>query len=437
MNIKKRLLEIKGELKDLRGSIATAKDEELDGIQEKITALENEKRSLEKRQKMLDSAKRSSMLEDGEEDDTDDEDGEPVDDEGDDEGEEEFMKNRSIYNLGSQGESRQQKRAKARKAEKEKRALAWKVKGRTVVLDSTVLIPKKQSNTLTGYPFNQVSSILDAVNYLDIINGETYEEPFITETGMADYTEQPSKSGTGGEYHEVGLGWDTVSVKKTKITAYSEITKELEKTPIANYADAVEANITTSLRKKLAREIVVGDGAEGHFVGIMSDKVKANTVSDYNLGAINENTLDELILNYGGEEDIESTMAILLNKLTLLEFSRVRGSDKRKVYNINYANNTIDGIRFFTTSNVKSFDSASTGDAVLAYGDFNKYRVAVFSGIETARSEHYKFRQAITAFRGDVFMGGNIMAYKAFIRVFKAASSVTKLTAKTASGTDI
>ena len=87
---------------------------------------------------------------------------------------------------------------------------------------------------------------------------------------------------------------------------------------------------------------------------------------------------------------------------------------------------------------MKAFDAASAGDPVLAYGDFNKYRVAVFSGIDTARSEHYKFRQAITAFRGDVFMGGNVMAYKAFARVFKAASSVTKLTAKAAaSGTNL
>ena len=164
----------------------------------------------------------------------------------------------------------------------------------------------------------------------------------------------------------------------------------------------------------------------------MSDAVKPVTVADYELGVINENTLDELILNYGGEEDIESTMAVLLNKQTLLAFSRVRGTDKRKVYNINYAAGTIDGIKFYTSSSVKGFDAAATGDAVLAYGDFNKYRVAVFSNIETARSTDYKFRQGITAFRGDVFMGGNIIAYKAFIRVFKAASSVTKLTAKAA-----
>ena len=423
MNIKKRMTEIKARLKELRGSIATAKDEELDGIETEINSLVSEYNTLEKRLKMQNTAQRAVMAEDDDEDEGDDE-------EEDDEDEE--IEARSMTTIASSGTSKKQ-RAKAEEAKKRAaQAEAWKKNNRTVVLDSSVLVPEHQSSNLTGYPFNQVSNILDAVNYLTLPNGETYTEPYIVETGMADYTGQASKDGTGGEYHQVDITWDEVQVKKTKITAYSEITKELEKTPAANYAGAVEGNITVSLKKKLAKEIVVGDGAEGHFVGIMSTAVKENTVVDFNLGTINENTLDELILNYGGDEDIESKMALLLNKLTLLAFSRVRGSDKRKVYTINYENGTIDGIKFYTTSSVKSFDAAATGDPVIAYGDFNKYRVAIFSGIDTARSEHYKFRQGITAFRGDVFMGGNIMAYHAFSRVFKAASSVTTLTKKTA-----
>ena len=424
MNIKQRMAEIKARLKELRGSINTIADDQLDSVETEINNLTTEYHNLEKRLKMLSAAQRAVMNE------PDDVDPEP--DDVDPEPDDVDPQARSIYTMGASGTSKKQ-RAKAEQVKKRAaQAEAWKKHNRTVVLDADILIPKPQSTNLAGFPFNQVSSILDAVNYLPIPNGETYDEPYITETGMADYTSQPSKEGTGGEYHEVGLKWDQVQVKKTKITAYSEITKELEKTPAANYAGAVEGNITVSLKKKLAKEIVDGDGAEGHFVGIMSSAVKANTVEDFELGGINENTLDELILNYGGEEDIESKMSLLLNKLTLLAFSRVRGSDKRKVYTINYENGTIDGIKFFTSGYVKSFDAASTGDAVMAYGDFNKYRVAVFSDIDTARSEHYKFRQGITAFRGDVFMGGNIMAYKAFSRVFKAASSVTKLTKKSA-----
>lgn len=414
MDPRVRLKEVNDELRNLRSSIETAKDEDLDSIETKINSLSAEKRNLEKRVKMLEEANDNASVE-------------PEERGSNPEG----ASTRSMYTLGSSGETAEERASKERMQKRTKMGEAWKVNNRTVVLDNTVVVPKKQSSTLQGMPYNEISGILDAVNYLDVVNGETYEEPYVVSTGIGDYTSQPSSEGIGGEYHEVGIAWKSALINKTKITAYSEITKELEKTPIANYADAVERNISVALKKKLAKEMVDGDGTTGHFVGIMSEAADASTVSDFDLGVIGENTLDELILNYGGEEDIESTMSLLLNKLTLLAFSRVRGTDKRKVYNINYENNTIDGIKFFSSSHVKAFDSAESGDPVIAYGDFNKYRVAVFSNIETARSTEYKFRQGITAFRGDVFMGGNIIGYKAFTRVYKAATSITKLTPKT------
>ena len=428
MNLKARLNEIKTELRSLQDSLATAKDEELDGIQEKMTALQNELTGVRRKMQMQATAQRMAMGIG--EDEGDDEDGE---DEG--EADPEPQTRSAIVSQNDTTPSTKSTQAVA----KRKKMGEDLIQNRTVILDSTVLIPKKQSGTLTPFPFNQVSHIFDAVKYTPIINGETYESPYIVANGIADYTEQPSVTGTGGKYHNVQPTWDKVTITKTKITAYGEITKELERTPVANYANAVEANITISLRRKLAREIVVGDGATGHFTGIFSATLNTkNTVADYKIGAINENTLDEIVLNYGGDEDIESKMALLLNKLTLLAFSKVRGSDKRKVYTINYEAGTIDGIKFFTSSDVKAFSKATAGvestnggrgDAFLAYGDFNKYEVGVFSNIETAKSTDFKFDQGITAFRGDVYMGGNVVGYKAFMRVFKGASTVTELTA--------
>lgn len=437
MNLKKRLSEIKEELKQLRGSIATAKDEELDGIQEKITALESEKRSVEQKIKLMAQAQRAAMtIED--EDDEEEEDG-AEDQEDDDEGN--TAQRGSIISIAKQ-------RQKSSKAEQAKQARAKRgeelKQGRTVVLDATVLIPKKQSSELTPFPFSQVSSIIDAVKYTDVLNGETYDSPYIVSNGEGAYTDQVASGGTGGKYHETNPTWDKATISKTKITAYGEITKELERTPVANYAGAVEQNITISLRKKLAKEIVMGDGGTGHFTGIFSGTLKEkNTVKDYKLGVINENTLDEVVLNYGGDEDVESVMSLLLNKLTLLEFSRVRGSDKRKVYNINYEAGTIDGIKYFTSSAVKSFAAATAGtegsdngrgDPFMAYGDFNQYEVAVFSNIETAKSTDFKFDQGITCYRGDVYMGGNVVGYAAFMRVYKGASTVTQLTAISGAG---
>lgn len=433
MNLKQRLAEIKAELRNLQNSIPTAKDEELDEIQEKMTSLETELRSVQKKIQMEAKAKRSAMSipDDGLDD-------EP--DEDDESGEDDQQERSVITALASSGDSKKS-RAKIDLIAKRKQMGEDLIQSRTVILDSTVLVPKKQSDTLTPFPFNQVSSVIGAVKYTPIINGETYESPYVISNGEADYTEQPNASGAGGKYHTVGIQWDKATISKTKITAYGEITKELERTPVAKYADAVEQNVTISLRKKIAKEIVMGDGETGHFVGIMSDSLKnKNTVADFKLGAINENTLDEIVLNYGGEEDIESAMSLLMNKLTLLAFAKVRGADKKKVYTINYTNGTIDGIKFFTSSNVVPFqkakagtdtESATTtrGDVFLAYGDFNQYEVAIFSNIETAKSTDFKFDQGITCYRGDAYLGGNVVGYKAFMRVYRASATVKELTA--------
>ena len=68
MNIKQRMSEIKARLKELRGSIAAAKDEELDGIETEINSLTDEYAKLEKRLKMQTAAQRAAMTEDPDED---------------------------------------------------------------------------------------------------------------------------------------------------------------------------------------------------------------------------------------------------------------------------------------------------------------------------------------------------------------------------------
>ena len=73
MNIKQRIAEINARLKQLRGSIATAKDDELDGIEKEMNELIAERATLQKRLKMQNAAQRAAMME-SEEDEDEDED---------------------------------------------------------------------------------------------------------------------------------------------------------------------------------------------------------------------------------------------------------------------------------------------------------------------------------------------------------------------------
>lgn len=294
-----------------------------------------------------------------------------------------------------------------------------------------VLIPKHLDNNITAFPWNEVSSIVDLVTVISLPNGNEYTKAFQISTGEADYTLEPTKTGDSkadkdGVYNEVTTGFDSVSIKRNKITALTYESEESMLMPEADYATLIEGNVALSMKKKIAKEIVLGDGTGVHFVGMApadSANMNTNTYKDVEKG-IDENTVIDTLIEYGGEEDIEGRQAYLMNKLTLKEFARVRGSDKKPVYSITFDGNTamIDGVRVVFTKHLKPFSQASSGDIWALYGDFSKYYMLDFGGDAIETSREFKFDQGITTVRGRVYAGGNIGAYKAITRLKKPAT---------------
>ena len=58
----------------------------------------------------------------------------------------------------------------------------------------------------------------------------------------------------------------------------------------------------------------------------------------------------------------------------------------------------------------------------MAYGALKNYEVAVFSPVEIAKSNDYKFKQGIICYKASVFVGGNVVGYQGFVRVKKGAA---------------
>ena len=58
----------------------------------------------------------------------------------------------------------------------------------------------------------------------------------------------------------------------------------------------------------------------------------------------------------------------------------------------------------------------------MAYGNLKNYQLAVFSDIDVKRSDDYKFKEGMIAHKGVVFVGGNVVSYKGFVRVKKRQS---------------
>lgn len=297
------------------------------------------------------------------------------------------------------------------------------MENRTIKVSSDeVLLPEHVDSTLAPYPFKPVSELVDRVHIINLQGGETYTKSYVKSYGEAGTTEE------GASYTETEPHYGYVTIPKVKVTAYTEITEELEKLPAINYQAEVIKNINISLRKKISQQIIKGDGTTNNFTGIFSDKADAlKDQADLEISAIDENTLDDIVFAYGGDEAIENGACLIINKNDLRAFAKLRTKEGRKVHNIDYVNQTIDGIPYVLNGNCSALSDPSTGVGTycIAYGSLFNYEVPIFSNVEIGKSTDYKFKDGIICYKASVFTGGNVVGYKGFVRVKKGAASPT------------
>ena len=295
------------------------------------------------------------------------------------------------------------------------------MEGRSVTIGSSnVILPNYQASNIKP-TFNEVSSLIDNVNIKMFRGGESFKQPYLVGYGTADYATEGGNPTTA----EPTFGY--AEITKTKIAAYAEDSEELTKLPAADYDREVMKGISVSIRKKINREILFGDGASGHFVGIFDDGATAiDPNTDIEFSEIDENTLDEIIYSYGGDENVEDVGVLILNKQDLKAFAMLRDANGRKIHDVvskgNYG--TIDKVPYIINSNCKAISDPNTtpGEYCMAYGPLSNYTMAIFSDLEVARSTDYKFKEGMIAHRGVIFAGGNVTAKNGFLRVKKAAS---------------
>lgn len=322
---------------------------------------------------------------------------------------------RSKMDLAGKLGTPEEKPQERKESEAEQRGKALLEK-RSVTIGSTgVILPEYQAADIKP-TFNEVSSLVDNVGIKVFKGGESFKQPYLAGYGTADYTTEDGNPADA----EPTFGY--AEIKKTKIAAYAEDSEELEKLPAADYGNEVVKGISIAVRKKLNREILFGDGATGHFVGIFDDGATAiDAVTDIDFSEIDEETLDTIIYSYGGDENVEDVSVLILNKQDLKAFAMLRDSNGRKIHDVKAKGNygTIDGVPFIINSNCKAIsDSATTsGEYAMAYGPLSNYTMAIFSDLEVSRSTDYKFKEGMIAHRGVIFAGGNVTAKNGFLRV--------------------
>ena len=171
-----------------------------------------------------------------------------------------------------------------------------------------------------------------------------------------------------------------------------------------------------------------GAGDSNTFTGIFSDKAVALAESKpLYIDEINEDTLDDIIFAYGGDEEVEGGSVLILNKNDLRAFARLRTKEGRKVHTIDYKACTIDGIPYVINSNCSAISDTNTSDGAycLAYGSLTNYEVPIFSGVEIGKSTDYKFKDGIICYKASVFTGGNVVGFNGFLRIKKGTEPAT------------
>lgn len=304
------------------------------------------------------------------------------------------------------------------KQELEKRGKDLK-ENRAVTVASTGVLLLEAQATNVNPTFNEVSSLIDRVRSLNLPGGESFEQPYLASYGTGDYKTE------GIAYAAAEPVFASATIAKAKVTAYAEFTEELEKLPAADYANIVMQGVPLAVRKKITKEILVGDGETNHLVGIFDNGATAiDAATDISISEITEDTLDEIIFSFGGDEDTEDAAVLILNKDDLKEFAMLRDSNGRKIYDIKPSGNvgTIDGVPYILNSACKAISASATvqGDFAMAYGPLSNYLLTVFSPMEVKRSDDFKFNVGVIAHRASVFVGGNVVAANGFLRVKKA-----------------
>ncbi len=149
--------------------------------------------------------------------------------------------------------------------------------------------------------------------------------------------------------------------------------------------------------------------------------------------AINEKTLRNIVMQYGGDENLGGNAVLFLNKKDLIAFGDVRGTNEKKaVYEITPDGNnpntgTIkDGgltVRYCICSALTSLADSTvpTDGAVhiktMVYGDPKNYKLGLFGGFEVNVSDGYKFAEGLLTIRGEVMAGGAIVVPNGFVVV--------------------
>lgn len=269
------------------------------------------------------------------------------------------------------------------------------------------------------------SSIIDLVKIVDCGGMGSNKVAYIdTDADAAvEHTE-----GSAATAKEATFGY--VEITPKTLATYAQISEQAKNQTPLQYEAKVQEQALISLRKAAVKLVI--------------SKLKASTlnkavdasVSSAKKGILDENTLTDFLLEYGGDESVVGEAVLFLNKKDLRAIGKIRGTqDKKKVYEIvpDGSNPNVgiikDGglsVKYCICSELAACVDTVQGSAAIPtmfYGNPQCLELDLFTDYQVKVSEEFAFTSLMDTILGSVSLGADVVAKNGFVSLTIPASA--------------
>ena len=276
---------------------------------------------------------------------------------------------------------------------------------RAVLVSSGSIATPTEVSGINDNGFVGVSSILDLVK---VVNCEGMGKNRIayskTDAAAATQTEGGSIGGTGSTFGFVDINPESIAV-------IDAISKQSKKQSPLQYEAKVKEKAMLALRKSASALII-------------RDVLASTILGSKTITALDQNSVREIALSYGGDEGVEGEAYLFLNKEDLMTLGKVRGANEKKaVFDIIPDANTNTGVIKDGGTIVKYCLNKNLTAGTMLYGNPKNIELDLFSNYEVKVSEDFQFDKLMDTIRGDVELGAGVTAQGGIIKITVGAGA--------------
>lgn len=269
------------------------------------------------------------------------------------------------------------------------------------------------------------SSIIDLVKIVDCGGMGSNKVAYID--ADADAAAEQTE-GSAATAKETTFGY--VEITPKTLATYAQISEQAKNQTPLQYEAKVQEQALISLRKAAVKLVI------SKLKTSALNKAVDASVSSAKKGILDENTLTDFLLEYGGDESVVGEAVLFLNKKDLRAIGKIRGTqDKKKVYEIvpDGSNPNVgiikDGglaIKYCICSELAACVDTAQGSAAIPtmfYGNPQCLELDLFTDYQVKVSEEFAFTSLMDTILGSVSLGADVVAKNGFVSLTIPASA--------------